>query len=169
MIRPAKYEDLPAINEIYNQAVDSRSATADLDYISFDERDKWFSEHNSDKYPVFVYEVSGNVVGWLSISPYRKGRRALDEAAEVSYYIHNNFQKLGIGSKLLEYCIENISSYGIKHIICILLDINTGSIKLLEKYGFEQWAYLPDIVNLDGNICSHLFYGLTTDIANHKL
>ncbi len=161
MIRIADFNDLESINEIYNQAVDSRNSTADLDFISLSEREVWFHEHNEYKYPVFVFEMDNKVVGWLSVSPYRKGRRALDEVVEVSYYIHNDYQKRGIGTELMKYILDNARTYNISHIVCILLNINSGSIKLLEKFGFEKWALLPDIVDLDGKICSHLYMGLS--------
>jgi L-amino acid N-acyltransferase len=163
MIRLATITDLEEINNIYNQAIDSRQATADLEYITLPEREIWFIEHSPDKYPVFVYELSGNVVGWLSVSPYRKGRKALDQVAEVSYYIDKNFHRQGIGKSLLKYCISHLKEYDIEHIVCILLEINIASIGLLEKFGFTRWGELPKIVNLDGRICNHLYYGLSVD------
>lgn len=159
MIRLAIKEDLIRINDIYNQAIDSKSSTADLDQISIESRIQWFEFHDENKYPVFVYEIDNNVIGWLSVSPYRKGRRALDAVVEVSYYIDKNYQKKGIGTKFIQYILDNSAKYGIEFIICILLDINIGSIKLLEKFGFEKWAFLPDIVNIEGKICSHLYMG----------
>lgn len=161
MIRKADISDLESINDIYNQAVDSRNSTADLDFISLPERELWFTEHNEKKYPVFVYEIDNKVVGWLSVSPYRKGRRALESVVEVSYYIHNDYHRQGIGTELMSYILDNVGAYNISHIVCILLNINSGSIKLLEKFGFENWALLPDIVDLDGKICSHLYMGLS--------
>lgn len=161
MIRFAKPEDIRQINDIYNQAVDSRVSTADLEHITIAERIDWFKEHSESQYPVFVYEIDGTVAGWLSVSPYRKGRRALSAAAEVSYYVHKNYQRMGIGKSLLKNCLEIIESFGIKHIICILLEVNNPSIQLLKSFGFECWGRMPDIADLDGNICSHLYYGLS--------
>jgi phosphinothricin acetyltransferase len=145
MIRVANYNDLFAINEIYNQAIDTKSSTADLVHISITERIKWFDEHSDSKYPVFVYQIDDKVVGWMSVSPYRKGRKALDSVVEVSYYLDKNYQRRGIGSNFIEYILNKSSKYSFKFIICIILEINTGSIKLLEKFGFERWAYLPQI------------------------
>jgi phosphinothricin acetyltransferase len=161
MIRIAKIEDLTEINDIYNLAIDSRSATADLEHITIESRRNWFYKHNSEKYPVFVYEKDNRIAGWLSVSPYRENRKALDSVVEVSYYLHPDFQRQGIGSELLNFILDNAQQYDIKKLICILLEINFASIRLLEKFGFEQWGYMPDIVNLDGKICSHLYYGLS--------
>lgn len=165
MIRIANHGDLLQINEIYNIAIDSRIATADLDHISYDSRLIWFEDHNPKLYPIFVFEKEGSVRGWISVSPYRKNRRALDGVVEVSYYVHPQYHGQGIGSLLIKHIIDNAHNFGIHFIICILLEINEASIRLLNKFEFQRWGYLPDIVNIEGKICSHLIYGLK--ISDH--
>jgi len=34
------------------------------------------------------------------------------------------------------------------------------NIKLAEKFGFKEWGCLPGIADFNGEICSHLYYGL---------
>jgi len=29
--------------------------------------------------------------------------------------------------------------------------------------GFDQWGYLPGVVNFDGEICGHVYYGIAID------
>ncbi|NOU58990.1 GNAT family N-acetyltransferase [Marinifilum caeruleilacunae] len=158
-IRLATQTDLPVINEIYNQAVRKRFCTADLEEIQMSERESWFAAHTPERYPVFVAEDENEIIGWMCYSPYRQGRRALQTAVEVSYYLHNKHQGKGIGSQLMDFAITQAPKYNIKHLFAILLEPNTASIKLLEKYGFEQWACLPNIANIDGQWCSHVYYG----------
>ena len=158
-IRLATELDLPAINNIYNQVIRKRYCTADLDEISIEERKKWFNSHHPKTHPVFVVEKNGNVIGWMCYSMYRSGRRALKTAAEISYYLDENHQKKGIGSSLMEYAISQAAKYNFKHLFAILLEPNTASIKLLENYGFERWASMPNIANIDGVWCSHVYYG----------
>ncbi|WP_421919966.1 GNAT family N-acetyltransferase [Marinifilum sp.] len=158
-IRLATPKDLPAINEIYNQAVRKRYCTADLEEISMEEREKWFTSHIPNKYPVFVMEENKVIIGWMCYSPYRQGRRALQTALEVSYYLHDDHQGKGMGSQLMDFAIKQASQYHIKHLFAILLEPNMASIKLLEKFGFERWACLPNIANVDGEWCSHVYYG----------
>jgi L-amino acid N-acyltransferase YncA len=113
-IRIAQQADLAQIVEIYNQAVASRAATADLDPIEPGDRVQWFEEHAPEKYPVYVAEVDDKVVGWCSLSPYRRGRMALRYTAEISYYIHEDHRRTGIGSALVKHtiarCTEVLSS-----------------------------------------------------------
>lgn len=158
-IRIARQHDLQKIIEIYNQAVRRGFHTADITPLSLLDRLHWFKDHNNTKYPIYVFEKENKVVGWLSISPYRKGREALRFTAEVSYYIDENFQRQGIGSELLAHAISQMETLEIKTLFAILLDVNDGSIRLLEKFGFQRWAHLPNIADFDGVECGQYYYG----------
>ena len=159
-IRKAKVQDLEDINSIYNQAVDAKFQTADIAYISIEDRKKWFTEHEVSNYPVYVAVIDNHVAGWLSFSPYRKGRKALRYTAEISYYIDKNYQRKGIGTKLINFAIETAPKLSFKNIFAIILEKNVASIKLLKKLSFEQWAFLPDVADFDGVECGHIFLGL---------
>jgi phosphinothricin acetyltransferase len=158
-IRNAVITDLESIVEIYNHAVKTNISTADIKPVGVSSRLKWFQEHKQDKYPIFVYEEDNKVIGWISLSPYRPGREALRYTAEVSYYIHEDFQRKGIGSKLLEYVIQECSKYEIKTLFAIILEINSPSIGLMKKFGFEEWAHLPKIADFYGKECGQVYYG----------
>jgi len=101
-IRIAKESDLQAIVEIYNQAVKSKFETADIEEIELKNKHEWFYNHNPDSYPILVYEKNKTVVGWISISPYREGRKALRFTVEISYYVHKEYKRQGIGSDLIK-------------------------------------------------------------------
>ena len=70
-IRLAVVEDVPAIAEIYNQAIALNSATADISPVSEDSRRTWLAEHSADTHPVFVAEHRDAVMGYCSLSRYR--------------------------------------------------------------------------------------------------
>jgi len=159
-IRKVDFDDLPAVNEIYNQAVRYKHQTSDIDAITLEERKNWFINHTTEKYPVFVLEVRDEIIGWMSLSAYRAGRKALETTAEVSYYVHSNYQNKGIGTFLLRSAIEISAEYNFTNLIAILLESNTRSIKLLEKFNFSRWGALPKIALIDGNNYDHLYYGL---------
>lgn len=159
-IRLATMEDLQVMTEIYNQAIERRSCTADMDPFAAEQRISWFQEHQNPKYPLFVYEKEGTVVGYIYLSGYRSGRRAMRYAVEVSYYICNAFQGQGVGTTMLDFAVEKCRELKYKNAVAILLSCNEPSIRLLEKFGFEQWGCMPDIADFDGELCSHLYYGL---------
>jgi phosphinothricin acetyltransferase len=158
-IRTAKQEDLESITEIYNQAINSKFETAETKEVNVVDRLNWFSNHTPDTYPIFVYEKDGKILGWLSFSSYREGRTSLRATIEISYYVHREFKRQGIGSKLVEHALDIAPKMGCKNIFGIILDKNEPSIRLMYKYGFVEWGHLPNIANFDGEECGHMYLG----------
>ena len=158
-IRIAKLGDQPAIVEIYNQAVPTHRSTANTTLVTVEARKKWFEEHEPDRHPIFVAELDGCVIGWCSLSVYRPGRAALRFTAEISYYVDTAYQGQGFGQALIRHAVEASPSLGIRNIIAVLLDRNEPSRKLLEKLGFQQWGYLPRVLDFDGQECGEFYYG----------
>jgi phosphinothricin acetyltransferase len=159
-IRKARKEDLPLINEIYNQAVQQGFCTAHLEEVDMQERVRWFSSHHPAHFPVFVAVIEEKVVGWVSLGPYREDRQALAHVAEVSYYVDEEARGLGVGSNLLAHAINASSDYGFTVLIAILLNKNPASIGLLHKHGFEEWGRMPGIARIDEQEADHLYYGI---------
>ncbi len=94
---------MEAINEIYNKAVLTTTATFDTEPKTLAERAEWF-QHHGTRHPVLIAETSGKVVGWASLTEYSP-RRAYDLTAESSVYIKSEFQGQGIGRALQEAII----------------------------------------------------------------
>ena len=159
LIRLAQLDDLPAIVDIYNQSIPSKQSTGDTQPVRFEDRRTWFAEHRPEKHPIFVAEVDGHVAGWCSLSAYRRGRAALRFTAEISYYIALASHRQGLGTALVEHALAACPALHIRHLFAIVLESNEGSIKLLEKLGFEQWGYLPRVADFDGEEVGHLYYG----------
>ncbi len=105
-------------------------------------------------------EEASAIVGWVSLSEYRKGRKALRYTSEVSFYIRKDRQGQGIGTELLAFAIDRARKISIKTLIAILLEPNTASIRLLEKFSFQKWGDMPNVAEFDGIECNHQFYGL---------
>lgn len=159
-IRLSRRSDLESMVDIYNQAILTKRCTADTETFSLEERILWFESHQNNEYPLFVYEIDNKVVGFIYLSSYRPGRKAMRNTVEVSYYIHNDYFKQGIGSMLLEHGIQVSKDLKYKTLLAILLDFNIPSICILKKFKFEEWGRLPDIAEFEHGICSHLYYGL---------
>ena len=159
-IRKIELADLDAVNEIYNQAVRSKYQTAEMEETSLEYRRRWYAEHLSGNYPIYVIEEGGEVAGWISLSDYRKGRRALRFTSEVSFYIRKDRQGQGMGTQLLEFMINKAKEINLKTLIAILLEPNTTSIRLLEKFNFQKWGDMPNVAEFDGLECNHQYYGL---------
>jgi len=158
-IRVAIFDDLPDIVEIYNQSVPTHRSTANTTPVTVEGRKTWFQEHKPDKHPIYVAEVDGKVVGWCSLSVYRPGRSALRFTAEISCYMDSNNQQRGVGRELINHALEASPSLGIRNIVAVLIDRNEASRKLVEKLGFQQWGYLPRVLDFDGQECGEYYYG----------
>lgn len=158
-IRRATIEDLPAINEIYNQAVMKRFCTAHLSPVDMEYRLAWFSDHLPERYPVYVCQEGKRLTGWFSLGPYRADRQALAHVGEVSYYVDLKKRQKGVGSLLLRHAMHVAPDYGLSVLVAILLDKNPASIALLEKFGFALWGTMPGIAIIGEETADHLYYG----------
>ncbi|MCL2703386.1 MAG: N-acetyltransferase family protein [Defluviitaleaceae bacterium] len=160
MIRKATENDLSSITMIYNQAIESRKATADTETLSIEQRKLWFLSQSKERTPIFVYEDCGTVLGYCYLFEYRFGRKAFIDTAEISYYIDYSHHRKGTAGNLVRHTIDAAKDLGYKNLLALLLSCNNGSIALLKKFQFELWGTLPDIAVIDGNVYSHCYYGL---------
>ncbi|MDF1550712.1 MAG: GNAT family N-acetyltransferase [Bacteroidales bacterium] len=158
-IRIAAQEDLVRIVEIYNQAIPSQRSTGYISLLTVDDIQGWFNRHKPDFYPIFLAEKDGKVVGWNSVSAYREKRLAFRFCAETSYYIDKDYHRQGIATQLLEHVIKECNHLQVKTLIAYILEHNQPSIGLMEKFGFEKWATLPNIADFDGKEVAHTIYG----------
>lgn len=158
-IRPAGNEDYAAIVAIYNQAVATGVQTADENAVSLEDKLPWLQKHDGKPYAIYVACVDSTVIGYVALSPYRFGRAAFKQTAEISYYLDTEHQGKGIGSLLIDHALRQCGSLGLKSLVAILLSCNSPSIALLEKFGFESWGLMPDIGRLKTGCVDHLYYG----------
>ncbi|TYQ29590.1 N-acetyltransferase family protein [Pseudanabaena sp. UWO311] len=165
-IRVAVEADLSAIIQIYNAAIPSRLATADLEPISVESRRTWFRSHE-DRYPVWVITIGDRniqsdqnekIIGWLSLQMFY-GRPAYHKTAEVSIYIDPMFQGKGIGKKLLSHAIAQCPKLNITKLVGFVFAHNAASRRLFERLGFTEWGFLPEIAELDGIDQSLVIFG----------
>ncbi len=148
-IRDAAEADLPAIVDIFNATVPTRTSTAVLAPVRVADRVEWFREHSPDRHPLWVADIDGKIAGWLSIHPFI-GRSAYRGTVEVSVYIHEHFRRRGIARALLEKAVAASPHLQITALIGLILGHNTASLRLFDRLGFERWGLLPRVTRLDG-------------------
>jgi L-amino acid N-acyltransferase YncA/predicted O-methyltransferase YrrM len=149
IIRDAVEADLPAIVEIYNATVPTRMVTAELEPTTVEARLPWFREHSQEHYPFWVAESGGHVIGWLDFKKFLP-RCAYRGTAEISVYVDEKFRRRGVGQRLLEQAIARAPSLGMTALVGLIFGHNEPSLKLFEHLGFERWAFLPGVAQLDG-------------------
>jgi L-amino acid N-acyltransferase YncA len=147
-IRDALEADLPAIVEIYNEAIRGRISTAQLEEVSVAERLPWFQQHSAKTHPLWVAEVDDQIAGWFSFHFFIK-RAAYRATAEISVYVSKKFRRDGVGQTLLKKAIAHSSSLGLTALVGYVFDHNEPSIRLFERMGFERWGFLPRVARVD--------------------
>jgi L-amino acid N-acyltransferase YncA len=124
--------------------------TADTETVSVESRIDWFHEHDAAKRPLWViYDENGYIIGWVSFQSFY-GRPAYDSTAEISIYLDTTQRGKGLGKDILTYCLEKAPSFGIRNILGFIFAHNEPSLALFRRFGFEDWATLPNIAVLDG-------------------
>lgn len=147
-IRDAIETDLPAIIKIYNAAVATRIATAQLEPVTLEERCYWLKEHSPQRHPFWVLEIDGQIAGWLTLKPFLP-RCAYRGTAEVSVYVDEKFRRRGVGRGLLGEAISRARALEINAIVGLIFAHNEPSLKLFAQLGFEKWGLLPRVAQLD--------------------
>ena len=148
-IRDAEKKDMPIIIDIYNSTIPGRMVTADLEPVSVESRLQWFYDHSPVFRPLWVVETNGEICAWVSFQSFY-GRPAYKATAEVSIYIHQNFRGKKLGKFLIQKAIDTCPELGIKTLLGFIFGHNEPSIKLFKSFGFEKWAHLPNVAELDG-------------------
>ena len=152
--RPATLNDLPTIVAIYNSTVASREVTADTEPVTVASRLAWFHEHTPERRPLWVIEqedaaAEGGIVGWISYSNFY-GRPAYAGTAEVSIYIEESWRGKGVGRYALAEAIAFAPRIKVHTLLGFIFGHNQPSLGLFAKFGFDTWANLPRVANLDG-------------------
>ena len=147
--RYAKRSDLTRIVEIYNESIPSRIVTADLEPVSEESRVDWFLHHNQFSHPLWVFEDNHNsVIAWASFQAFYK-RRAYDKTVEISIYIANEVQRIGIGTSILHFCESEAKQRGLCTLLAFIFKCNSGSLRLFENSGFSTWGEFPQIADME--------------------
>lgn len=147
--RLARFDDLPAIVDIYNSTIASRKVTADTEPITVESRRTWFAEHSPERRPLWVVEDDGKLLGWLSYSNFY-GRPAYSGTAELSIYLHKDARGKGLGRYFLTQAIDFAPTIAVHTLLGFIFGHNEPSLKLFEAFAFERWAIMPRVATLDG-------------------
>ncbi len=135
MIREADESDLQAILAIYNDAILHTTAVYTYHPHTLDMRKQWFREHREAGVPVLVWEEQGTVAGFATYGQFRPWP-AYKYSLEHSIYVHPDFQRRHIASRLMESLLEAANAAGYATMIAGIDAENAASIRLHERFGF---------------------------------
>lgn len=147
--RFAEQKDLPAIVATYNASIPSRLVTADLEPVTVESRLNWFAAHNREERPLWIVLADDSYAGWLSFNSFY-GRPAYSGTAEISIYLEEAYKGKGLGKACLQKALQEAPSLKVLNLLGFIFGHNTPSLNLFYNSGFEKWAHLPGIANMDG-------------------
>lgn len=137
-------EHLPAITDIYNEAVRNSTATFDTEPRTLEDRRRWLSAHG-DLFPVLVaLTPEGQVAAWGCVSPYSE-RPAYRFTVEDSLYVREGLRGQGIGSLLLRRLLELAAAGGYHTVIARVVGDNVASLSVHQKHGFVSTGTLREV------------------------
>lgn len=143
----AQHADLEKIVATYNSTVASRLVTADLEPVSVESKQAWFDAHSPGRRPLWIIIADEHYAGWMSFNSFY-GRPAYDGTVEVSIYLEESAREKGLGKKCLEKAFAVCPELNIKTLLGFIFDHNEPSLKLFYTMGFEKWAHLPKIADM---------------------
>ncbi len=137
-IRLATPEDAAGILAIYAPYIQNTSYTFETEVPSVQE----FAERIRSylvNWPWLVWEEEGKVAGYAYGARYRE-RVAYQWCTESSIYMHDDFQKAGIGRRLYATLIEILKRQGFRNVYAVINLPNEKSVAFHEKSGFTHFA-----------------------------
>ncbi|QPO18515.1 N-acetyltransferase family protein [Pseudomonas sp. Y39-6] len=144
MIRDATEQDLPAIRDIYNDAVLNTTAIWNEQPVDLANRLAWFTARQAQRYPILVAVENHEVTGYASFGDWRpfEGFRY---SVEHSVYVRNDQRGKGLGPRLMQTLIERARADG-KHVMVAAIESgNQASLRLHERLGFSTTGQMPQV------------------------
>lgn len=142
-VRPCTEDDLPAIAEIYNHAVEHTVATFDIEPVTLAERREWFRQFDAT-HPLFICGDRDRVVGYAYYLPFRP-KAAYGLTKECTVYVAPDSQRQGIGTLLCEALVAHARAAGVHALISVLGGDNPGSEALHRRFGFTKVGQLREV------------------------
>ena len=135
LIREIKREDNQAVAQLIRSVFDEleipKVGTAYEDPCL----DLMFEEYNKLQSVYFVVENEGKIVGCCGIAPLEKGDPLICELQKM--YFLPETRGLGIGSKMMETCLEQAKVFGFEKCYIETMPFMHAAQKLYKKSGFE--------------------------------
>ncbi|GGA94975.1 GNAT family N-acetyltransferase [Puia dinghuensis] len=144
IVRDASEADLPALLAIYNQVILHTTAVYTYEQQTMEARAAWYMDKIAARYPVFIAEEEGRVVGFSSYGPFRAWP-AYKYTVENSVYVSEDQRGKGIGKLLIRPLIESAKSQGFHAIIAGIDAANDASLRLHASFGFQEVAHFRQV------------------------
>jgi L-amino acid N-acyltransferase YncA len=135
-VRFANQNDVSLIRDIFNDVIENTTAIYQNTLRTKEQIDEWFQVKTQNDWPVFIIEMENQAVGFATYGPFRAGE-CYKHTVELAIHLKKEWRGRGLGSRLLEFLIQNVKDRGFHSIMAGIDSANASSIKLHEKFGFK--------------------------------
>ncbi len=136
--------DWEDVRLIFLEGIKTGNATFQQEAPSWE---KWDRSHLSQCR--YVVRSEGKVIGWTVLSP-TSSRCVYVGVAEVSIYVSQQHQGIGVGSRLLNTLIEASEQHGFWTLQSGIFPENNASLELHRKFGFIEVGRRERIGQMNG-------------------
>jgi L-amino acid N-acyltransferase YncA len=144
LIRDAQESDLPDILDIYNDAILNTTAVYSEQPHTLQMRQDWYHDRLKNKFPVFVADTEGVIVGFSSYGHFRVWP-CYRFTVEISVYVEASQRGKGIGKLLLQPLIDRAREMNLHAIIAGISGDNEVSLRLHHSFGFVEVAHFKEV------------------------
>ena len=141
-IRPPEDADFPTIAAITNHYVATTAIHFAYDPLAPDDLLAMWRGYR-DRYPWFVAEEGGEVVGYAKAGTWRD-RPAYGWTAEIGLYVADRVRGRGIGRALYTELVAELPRRGLRSAIAGITLPNDASLALHRAFGFESVGIVRD-------------------------
>jgi L-amino acid N-acyltransferase len=133
-VRSATIADAERLCQIYNREVTETTATLDLVPRTVADQRRYIAERSGGLAAVVACE-GDVVIGFASLSWYRD-RHGYRTSVEDSIYVDREWQRAGVGHRLLGELLELATNHGFHACFARIVGPQAGSAALHERHGF---------------------------------
>ena len=144
MVAQMKESDWEQVCSIYLEGIATGHATFETEAPTWEQ---WNASHLP--HGRLVERAGDTVRGWAALSPV-SSRRVYAGVAEVSVYVAQNFQGLGIGRALLEALTSASEQNGIWTLQAGIFPENSASLTLHKRCGFREVGRRQRVGKMNG-------------------
>ncbi len=143
IIRKAIGEDQDSITSIFNYYAENSFAAYPEQKVGSEFYERLRSITYNDSF--YVVETNNErIIGFGLLKKYHTAE-TLKQSAELTYFLHRDYLRFGIGKKLLEVLYSDARSYGVKTLLAHISSLNEISINFHLKNGFTECGRFKNV------------------------
>lgn len=142
-IRVAEPSDAAAIHAIYAPFCMSSAVTFEEIEPGVEEIARRIKTVSA-MYPWLVAQIGSQVAGYAYANRFRE-RASYRWAVEIGVYVHANYYRCGVASRLYRTLLGVLKRQGFRHVLAGITLPNEPSVRLHEQFGFVKAAHYPNL------------------------